>query len=151
MSGDPSRRRAFVIKAQQRNKFIEKKPMNITMDNTVLKVAREIFDLLPMRSMEKHYHNAFKIGLSHYNIKFESERYVPVFYKDKLVTDLRMDLVVDDSLIVELKSVTELTDEHKNQLQRYMRLTGIENGLLINFGGLDLQILKARGIPVEWS
>ena len=105
---------------------------------------------MPSKTSEKHYQNAFKIGLSHYNVKFESERYIPVIYKDKLVTDLRMDLVIEDSLIVELKTVPEISDEHKNQLLRYMRISGIDNGVLINFGSSELQILSASGNPVEW-
>jgi len=147
---DLNRRRSFVIKSQQRNNIIEPKHMDEDMCSVVLTIAREIFDIMPPGSLERHYHHAFKIGLEHYKVKFESERYVPVFYKDKLVTDLRMDLVIDDSLIVELKSVHELNEEHKQQLARYMRLTGIENGILINFGGSNLQVLRASGNTVKW-
>ena len=148
---DQNRRRSFVIKSQHRNNIIEPKNLDNDIYSIVLDVANEIFDIMPSGSLERHYHNAFKIGLEHYKVKFESERYVPVFYKGKLVTDLRMDLVIDDSLIVELKSVHELNEEHKQQLIRYMRLTGINNGLLINFRGHDIQILNVTGNPVEWS
>jgi len=147
---DPNRRRAFVIKNNQRKKQIEPKQMDNSVYYTVIKIAHEIFDIMPSKTSEKHYQNAFKIGLSHYNVKFESERYIPVIYKDKLVTDLRMDLVIEDSLIVELKTVPEISDEHKNQLLRYMRISGIDNGVLINFGSSELQILSASGNPVEW-
>ena len=120
------------------------------MEDSVKKIAQEIFDILEPKSPEKHYHNAFKIGLKHYDVPFESERTVPIVYKDKLVADIRMDLVVDGSLVVELKSLPELSDEHKNQLARYMRVSGITNGILINFGGPTLEMVRATGNPVVW-
>ena len=67
---------------------------------------------------------------------FEVKHQVPVKvqYKDvELDLDLRLDVIVDSSVILELKSVTEVLPVHQKQLLTYMRLTGIKLGYIINF------------------
>ena len=62
-----------------------------------------------------------------------------VFYKDiKLEKTYRIDLLVEDKIIVEIKAVSDILPEHRMQLFNYMRLTKIEYGVLINFGELNL-------------
>jgi len=125
------------------------------MDTQVVarKVASEIYDLIGPGSPEKAYHDAFKIGLQHYGFKFESERILPVVYHGYATGQyLRMDLVVDQSFILELKSTKKLTDENKQQLARYMRVSGIPNGILINFGPSEVEILHATmKDSIEWQ
>ena len=76
-------------------------------------------------------------------IPFKAEYPVPVVYKDvELDCGYRIDLLVDDRLIVELKTVEELLPLHEAQLLTYMKLSGIRIGLLINF---NVQLLK-KGI-----
>ena len=60
---------------------------------------------------------------------------VPVVYRDKEISDngFRIDALVEDTVIVELKSVEEVKPVHKKQLLTYLRLTGKQVGLLINF------------------
>lgn len=59
---------------------------------------------------------------------------VPLKYKDLLVKDAyRVDILVEDSIILELKSVEVVTDVHRKQLLNYLKLTGAPVGLLINF------------------
>lgn len=67
---------------------------------------------------------------------FEVQHQVPVkvTYKEvELDLDLRLDVIVDNSVILELKSVTEILPVHHKQLLTYMRLTGIKLGYIINF------------------
>ena len=64
---------------------------------------------------------------------FESEKAVPVRYKDRLLCYQRIDLFVDSRLVVELKSVEELHPVHVAQVVSYVRLTGSRLGLLVNF------------------
>lgn len=59
---------------------------------------------------------------------------IPIKYKDiKLKTQYRLDLLVGDKVIIELKSVEKLTPVHEAQLITYLKLTGYRVGLLINF------------------
>jgi GxxExxY protein len=81
-------------------------------------------------------------------IKFEMEKPLPIEYKGvKLASEYRLDLLVEGKVVVELKSVDEITDVHKAQLLTYMKLTGCKVGLLINFNvsllvnGLERMVL----------
>ena len=75
---------------------------------------------------------AHELGLN--GIPFRSECPVPVEYKGiRLECGYRIDLLVEDRLILELKSVEEIAGIHKAQLLTYLKLSGIQTGLLINF------------------
>jgi GxxExxY protein len=68
-------------------------------------------------------------------IKVQSEVSVPIFYQDRKIHDdgFRIDLLIDDRIVVELKSVSQVQDVHKKQLLTYLRLAKKLLGLLINF------------------
>ena len=68
------------------------------------------------------------------NIRFERQKQVPVFYGDEPLDEkLRLDLMVEDKVVVEIKAVDELMPIHEAQVLTYLKLTGCEVGLLINF------------------
>ena len=68
---------------------------------------------------------------------------IPIRYKQMMFEDaFRADLVVDDKIIIELKSVEQVSEAHKKQLLTYLRLTGCKLGFLLNFG----EALMKRGI-----
>jgi len=74
------------------------------------------------------------------NVQFDSQVRLPLIYKGERVgDDLRLDLIVEGKVIVELKSVKALEPIHEAQLLTYMKLTGCKIGLLINF---NVPILK---------
>ena len=73
-------------------------------------------------------------------LKVETQVPVAINYKGATIgDDLRLDLIVEDELIVELKSVEEIKDVYYKQLRTYLKLLGKEEGLLINFGEYDLK------------
>ena len=77
---------------------------------------------------------ALALELGARRIPFQCQRPVPIRYKGLVLEQgLRLDLVVDEQLIVELKTVERLTDIHRAQLLTYLRLTGCPIGLLMNF------------------
>lgn len=68
-------------------------------------------------------------------LNVERQKPVPILFRGRSFDEgFRADLVVNDRVIVELKSITALQDVHKKQLLTYLKLTGIKLGLLINFG-----------------
>jgi GxxExxY protein len=75
------------------------------------------------------------IELKSMSMKVESEVALPISYRGQRVHEegLRLDLLVEDTIVVELKSVDKLQDVHKKQLLTYLRLTKKLLGLLINF------------------
>lgn len=96
--------------------------------------AIEVHKLLGPGLLEVLYHRALRHELALRGIPFRSEQPVPVSYKGhELGDDLRLDLVVADELIVELKAVESLHPIHEAQLITYLKLTGLRKGLLINF------------------
>lgn len=90
--------------------------------------------------LESVYEKAMIRELELRGMKVQSQVSLPIFYKGVPVgDDLRMDLLVEDELIVELKSVEEMKDVFYKQLRTYLKLMDKEEGLLINFGEYDFK------------
>ena len=84
--------------------------------------------------LESAYQECFCYELKANGIAFGRQVALPVVYKSvKLDCGYRMDLVVDDRLVVELKTVERILPIHEAQLLTYLRLSGIRTGLLLNF------------------
>lgn len=96
-------------------------------------IAREIWDELGPGLSERMYHNAFEVALRTRHIDYETERIIPMFFKEHNIGNLRADLIVGDT-VVELKAVAKLTPQNRWQCQNYMELLKLPNGALINFG-----------------
>lgn len=85
--------------------------------------------------LESAYEAALKWELEQKGFMVKRQVYVPLFYKGvELDQDYRIDLLVDDKIILELKTVPLLLPEHRAQLMNYMRITHKPYGMLINFG-----------------
>ena len=90
--------------------------------------------------LEPLYNEALCLELAEKKISCESEKLLPCYYKGHQMEKFyKMDIVVEDEIIVELKSVKEILPAHRAQLFNYMRLTKMPIGLLINFGQPSLQ------------
>ena len=84
--------------------------------------------------LESVYEEALVFELLHRGLNVERQRSVPINYKGNvLATELRLDLLVEDRIIIELKSVEEMKKVFAKQLLTYLRLTGKKIGLLVNF------------------
>lgn len=105
----------------------------------IKQIALDIYKELGPGHRECVYHRAFEIELRSSNIPYECEVVVPLFYKGQFLSHLRFDLVVDKSIIVELKSTKALKDDDSAQLRRYMETSRIPKGLLVNFGSCELR------------
>ncbi len=96
-------------------------------------IAIDIFNDLGSGFEECVYQKAFVVALRLSNIWVEAERGVQVFYKDFYVGDSKVDLIVDNKLVIEVKATASLGPKEEAQLNKYMRLININKGLLINF------------------
>ncbi len=106
----------------------------------VIGAAIEVHKLLGPGLLEVLYERALRHELLLRGIPFESQQPVPVNYKGQhLGDDLRLDLVVEKRLIVELKAIDQFHPIHEAQLITYLKLTGVRTGLLINF---NVRLLK---------
>ena len=89
--------------------------------------------------LESVYEAALIYQLRNDGLYVESQKKIDVYYDGKLLpVDFRLDIVVEDKVIVELKSVEMLKDLHKKQLLTYLKLSGRKVGLLVNFNTADL-------------
>ena len=85
--------------------------------------------------IESLYEEALHYELTLRNIPVESQVLVPVSYKNRVLKNpMRLDLLVDRKVIVEVKATEQVHPLHKAQLLNYLRLTGLKLGLVLNFG-----------------
>lgn len=105
----------------------------------VIGAAIEVHKSLGAGLLESVYQDCLKHELSLRNLNYCSEDIVPVHFKGLVLeTNLRFDLFVENCLVVELKSVSELLPIHKAQLLTYMKLLKAPKGILINFNCVNL-------------
>ncbi len=109
---------------------------------TVVGCAYEVrHELLP-GYLEVVYRNALVCELHDHGLHCETEHPIPIYYKGHCVGDYRADIVVEGHLIIELKAVSAILPIHEMQLVNYLTATGIDDGLLINFGSERLEVRR---------
>ena len=100
----------------------------------IIECVYKVHNTLGFGFLEAIYQNALLIELLKSGLQTEKEKKIQVHYDNQLVGDYMADIIVEDKVILELKSVKELHPAHSAQLVNYLKATGIEVGLLINFG-----------------
>jgi GxxExxY protein len=89
--------------------------------------------------LESTYEDALCIELSDESLRFSRQLSVPIKYRGRLIGEYRPDLVIEEAIVVEIKSVERLIGIHQAQLLAYMRILGLPVGLLLNFNGETLR------------
>lgn len=85
--------------------------------------------------LESIYEDALCVELNKRNIEFKKQKLFKVYYESvELSSVFKADLVVENQIILELKSVEKITNAHKAQILSYLNISGIETGFIINFG-----------------
>ena len=109
---------------------------------TVMECSKNIRRHLGPGYLESVYKNSMLVELNKHGIAFETEKPISVYYENVLVGDFKADIIVEGILILELKAVQSLHLAHEIQLVNYLTATGIDHGLLINFGSDELQFKR---------
>jgi GxxExxY protein len=109
-----------------------------TLVRTVIESAKNIRRHLGPGYLESVYKNAMLVELKKHSLFYEIEKPINVYYDNILVGEFKADIVVENVLILELKAVQSLHMAHEIQLVNYLTATGIDDGLLINFGSEEL-------------
>ena len=106
----------------------------------IIECAKQVRSQLTPGFEEKVYKNALYIELVDHGLPVETEVSFKVYYKNHIVGDYRADMIVDRRVIIELKAVSSLSTIHEVQLVNYLTATGIDDGILINFGSDKIEI-----------
>lgn len=109
---------------------------------TVMECSKNIRRHLGPGYLESVYKNSMLVELKKNNLSYEVEKPINVYYEGVLVGEFKADIIVEDILILELKAVQSLHMAHEIQLVNYLTATGVDNGLLINFGSEELQFKR---------
>ncbi len=92
---------------------------------------------------EKIYHNALKLDFNQDGLKYETEKQFEVYYQNRKVGKLIVDLIVEDIVIVEVKAlIGSFPDVFKYQVLSYLRVSNLKVGLLVNFGNKSCQVKR---------
>ena len=109
----------------------------MTHDELTFEIRGAVYDVYKVLGpglLESVYEEALVYELEQRGLKVERQKQVPIIYKGNVLrTDLRLDLLVEDKVIVELKSVEEMKKVFGKQLLTYLRLMNKRVGLLVNF------------------
>jgi GxxExxY protein len=93
-----------------------------------------VYNKLGYGFLEKVYERALVIELEKSGLKVEQQKPIKVYYDKEVIGEFFADLIVDDLIIVEIKSAETICEGHENQLINYLKATCHELGLLLNFG-----------------
>jgi len=116
----------------------------------IIGCAYQVFNKLGFGFLESVYKKAMVIELDKINLKAEQEKPLKVYYDNQIVGDFYVDLMIEDEIIIELKSVEHLNKAHEVQIVNYLNGLRKDIGLLINFGPTGLEVKrKYRARKVE--
>ena len=116
----------------------------------IIGCAFTVMNTLGSGFLEKVYENALVVELRHMGLKVSQQKPIEVRYRDTLVGEYIADLVVEDKVLVELKTAQSLEDVHCAQCLNYLKATGFRVCLLLNFGKPELQVRRISARE-EWS
>ena len=105
----------------------------------IIEACFEVINELGAGFLESVYHKALGLALQQKGLLVQAQFPVPVLFRGQSVGQFFADLLVEEKVIVELKAVAALTGEHQAQVINYLKASGIEVGLLVNFGRPKLE------------
>ena len=100
----------------------------------IIQSAYKVHNTLGAGYLEAICHNALIVELQNIGLKSNTEKTVEIYYSGHKVGEHRLDLIVEDKVIVELKAVSEFHPVHKAQIISYLKATGLKVAMLLNFG-----------------
>ncbi len=114
----------------------------------IIECAYKVYNTIGFGFLESVYKKGMVIELTKSTLKVEEEKPLKVYYDTQVVGDFYIDLLVEDEIVIELKSVENLSKAHEVQLVNYLNGMKKEIGLLINFGpsGVEIKRKYRKGV-----
>ncbi len=107
---------------------------HVDITDVIIRAFYTVYNTLGYGFLEKVYRNAMTLEIRKLGLDVVPEARIGVYYAGQIVGEYYSDLLVADTVIVELKAVRKLLEEHDAQLLNYLKATPYEVGLLLNFG-----------------
>lgn len=112
------------------------------LTDKVIELAIRVHKKLGPGFVERIYEKALSYELNKIDINHERQKLIQVVYNEILLGDQRVDMVIEDKIIVELKAVSELNNIHQAQMISYLKAADKKVGLILNFAGQKLEIKR---------
>jgi GxxExxY protein len=109
----------------------------------IIRIFYDVYNTLGHGFLEKVYENALALRLRKAGLKVVQQQPITVYFDNEVVGEYFADLIVDDTIVIELKAAAQLAPEHHAQLLNYLKATLYEVGLLLNFGPKPELVRKA--------
>ena len=113
-----------------------------TITEQIIGCAYRVYNKLGFGFLESVYEKCMEIELKKAGLRAESQRPIKVFYEGEIVGEFAADLIVEDTVIVELKSVRRVVKAHETQLVNYLVATQTDVGLILNFGDRKVEVKR---------
>jgi len=104
------------------------------LSSLAIKAFFNVYNELGYGYLEKVYQNAMLIELEELGVHAKANSQIKVYYKERLVGKYYADIIINDLIILELKTATKIQFAHESQVMNYLKGTEIEVGMLFNFG-----------------
>ncbi len=112
------------------------------LTHKIIACAYKVFNQLGFGFLESIYRKAMVIELTKAGLRVEEEKPLKVYYDEHVVGNFYADLFVEDTVVIELKSVQNIVKEHEVQLVNYLKAVKRDIGLLINFGPSGVEVKR---------
>jgi GxxExxY protein len=126
---------------------IEEAPESYDLCGQIIGLAMKVHSALGPGFLESVYQNALIWELRKSGFRSEAQKPVSVQYDGQIIGAFAADLLVNESVIVEVKAIQTLVKPHEVQLVNYLTATGLNEGLLLNFGAERLEFKKKFRLP----
>ena len=117
----------------------DKKLLHGDITQRIIACAFEVINELGNGFLESVYENALMVALSDAGLLVEHQKAIQVIFRNQTVGDFYADMLVERKVLIELKTVKNILPRHQAQVIHYLNATGLQVGLLINFGKSKLE------------
>jgi len=94
--------------------------------------------------IESVYEQALAVEFALQGIAFVRQKSIPLFYRDHQIGEHRLDFLVEDKIVVELKAIDSLENVHFAMVRSYLKATGLSDGLILNFSSMPLTVKRVQ-------
>jgi GxxExxY protein len=115
---------------------------NTELTERIIGAAIRVHKELGPGFLEIMYEEALAIELTAAGLLFERQKLLPIFYREHLIGEHRLDLVVEENVILELKAISELEKIHFAIVRSYLKASGLQDALLLNFASTTLTVKR---------